>query len=167
MRREKLPSWRWPHMCIYTHVCKQTHTRIHGHTCCAPQHKYISPPHHHHWCFSYPAGEGPRRSRPPPRAGMAYLSFYLRIPFPLLGPPGRSIHSSPNRLGEPYYMPGTGKKPKFEEKEKREGRRERSNMYTAVFTQKSMYWGVCVRVHAHMCAHVHSRAYKPAHVSSC
>lgn len=83
---------------------------------------------------------------------MAYPSFYLRIPFPLLGPPGRSIHSSPNRLVEPYYMPGTGKKPKFEEKEKREGRRERSNMYTAVSSHRRACTGcVCACARTHVC----------------
>lgn len=159
MRREKLPSWRWPHVCIYTHVCKHTHTRIHGHTCCAPQHKYISPHHHHHRCFSNPAGEGPRRSRPPPRAGMAHPSLYLPIPFPLLGPPGRSIQFTQQTRGA--LLCAKYWKKNLSLKRKKRGKAEGKE---ATCTQQCLHTeehvlGACVRVHAHTCAHVHSRAY--------
>lgn len=102
----------------------------------------------------------PRRSLPPPRAGMAYPSLCPPIPFPLLGPPGRTIQFTQQTRGALLCARYWEKKPKFEEKEKSEGRRERSNMYTAVSLHRRACIGcVCVCV----CMHMHTRAYVPSH----
>ena len=59
----------------------------------------------------------PRRSLPPPRAGMAYPSLCPPIPFPLLGPPGRTIQFTQQTRGALLCARYWEKKPKFEEKE--------------------------------------------------
>ena len=69
-------------------------------------------------------------------------------------------------------MPGTRKKPKFEEKEKREGRRERSNMYTAVSLHRRACIGcICVCVYVHMCVcvcvHAHVRTCTQSCILAC
>ena len=98
----------------------------------------------------------PRRSLPPPRAGMAYPSLCPPIPFPLLGPPGRTIQFTQQTRGALLCARYWEKKPKFEEKEKSEGRRERSNMYTAVSLHRRACIGcVCVCVCVCTCTRAH------------
>lgn len=105
----------------------------------------------------------PRRSLPPPKAGMAYPSLYLPIPFPLLDPPGRSIQFTQQTRGALLCARYSEKNPSLKRKKrgKAEGK-EATCIQQCLYTEEHVlgaYVCVCVRAYVCVCVCTCTRAH--------